>query len=85
MDRNFTSFQPGASSHCTVGAIQVATDGLGNVDVDLKNRANKLALAVLGAETGHGDEVPRWNDHPKRTEDEVHEALRQASKTIANA
>jgi len=85
VDRNFTAYQAGEASHCTIGAVQVATDGLGNVNVDLKNRAQKLALAVLGAEVGYGDEVPRWNDKPERTEDEVHEALRQASKTIANA
>lgn len=84
MDRKYTAFQAGESSHCTIGAVQVATEGLGNVNIDLKDRANKLALAVLGANVATDGEIPRWNDNDKRTEDEVHEALRQASKTIAN-
>lgn len=80
MERQGTQYQPGENSHCTIGALRVASE---------LNKGNSLALelatAAMGLVTGYGyAEIPRWNDREERTEDEIHEALRQASKTIAN-
>jgi hypothetical protein len=83
MERQGTYYQPGEYSHCTIGALRVATDMLG-MD-EKKAYALELATAAMGAHTNAGAEIPRWNDKDERTEEDIHEALRQASKTIANA